>query len=81
MKKIGRPRKKAGRPKKDKHNNLFKLRDRVKISIPEAKSKLGINESTLYRYESGLRTPSIEIAQKMCLLYGCTLEEIFSKTS
>ena len=45
-----------------------------KMSAEEAAEKLGITTKTLYRYEDGSSSPSIQIGLAMAELYGVPID-------
>lgn len=48
--------------------NKFKQKDIAKF--------LKIEQSAYSHYETGLRTPDVEIIKKLCVLYGITTDEL-----
>lgn len=55
---------------------LRALRINAGISAKEAAAAVGINEDTLYRYESGKSSPQIGTALKLAKLYGVSIDVI-----
>lgn len=52
---------------------------RGKDSRKEFAEKLGIYSQTLYMYEKGKRTPTLDIVNKICVIYGVKVEWLTSR--
>lgn len=65
--------------KPDTINQRGKLREKKSLSRKEAAEKLGCTQMCLSYVERKVnpKKPSIDLALKMCGLYGCTLEDIY----
>lgn len=47
------------------------------LSIEDVSEKLNISKSMIYKIEKGLRIPSILLAVRIAILYGCPTDDIF----
>lgn len=56
--------------------NLRAARVNANLTQEEAAKHLGISKGTLASYESNRTKPNIEMAKKMALLYGVTVDDI-----
>lgn len=63
----------------DKLNNIGKLREDSCIDRRTAAKNLECSEAFLCQIEKKgtAKKPSVSTAQKMCILYKCTLDDIF----
>ena len=59
---------------------LKSIRKELGINIKEITKITGKSLKTIYAYESGVRRPSIEILQKLSILYNCTIDELVNET-
>ncbi|MBQ6519925.1 MAG: helix-turn-helix transcriptional regulator [Anaerolineaceae bacterium] len=57
---------------------LEQIRDAVGISQLQMASYLGVTQSFISRCEKGERQFSVDALEKICNLYGCTLQELES---
>lgn len=53
------------------------LRINARLSQREAAEKLGVDPSTLSAWEQEKRFPGVDKLKSMCVLYGCTMDDIF----
>jgi putative transcriptional regulator len=58
-------------------HKLISLRD--KKTLTEIAKELGITRQMLGAIESGVRTPSLDLAKKISDYFGYTIDEIFFK--
>lgn len=49
------------------------------MSVDELAKRVGIVPTTLYRYETRKRTPTIFLAQAIAKVLGCTTDELFEE--
>jgi transcriptional regulator with XRE-family HTH domain len=61
-------------------SNQFRIA-RLKTSLPQALAakKLGVHVTTLNKYERGHRIPSGKVMQKIAMLYGVPIGELFGQ--
>lgn len=64
---------------KDLNSKLKKLRQLNNYSQKEVALKLGISPSIISGYETGERTPSIEILLSLSYLYKCSTDYLLGK--
>jgi transcriptional regulator with XRE-family HTH domain len=57
-------------------NNLRRLRKNRHMTLEELSQKLGINKSTLSRYESGQREPNHEAEENIADFFNVSLDEL-----
>ena len=57
-------------------NNLKQLRKARHMTLEELSQKLGINKSTLSRYESGQREPNHEAEENIADFFNVSLDEL-----
>ena len=57
--------------------NLKKLRELKELRVKDVSEKLKISRITLWQWENGKRTPSIESLAKLAEIYGCTIDDFF----
>lgn len=57
-------------------NNLKQLRKNRHLTLEELSQKLGINKSTLSRYESGQREPNHEAEENIADFFNISLDEL-----
>ncbi len=58
---------------------MRKLRVDKRLTITESADILGVDRTTITRYENGERQPSILYLFKFCKLYGCSMDELIEK--
>lgn len=57
--------------------NLIKQnRERLRMSQNELAKMLGLTQEAISRYENNDREPSFDTLKKMCILFGCTSDEL-----
>lgn len=59
---------------------LKSLREKHNLTQEELAFKLKLSRSTISNYESGLRTPDINVLYDICNFYNITLDSLFSET-
>ncbi|MCQ2147175.1 MAG: helix-turn-helix domain-containing protein [Bacteroidales bacterium] len=60
-------------------NNLKALREANKFTQERTAEYLGLKRSAYANYESGEREAPITVLEKVCSLFGCDLEMLFSE--
>ena len=60
---------------------LKALRVNADLTQLEAAEKIGITRETLIKWETHKTFPKIDVLQKMCGVYGCTLDDVFIPSS
>ena len=55
---------------------LRAARDGRGLTRKQVCDRLGINQASLYRYESGTSEPALEIINTLCELYGVSLASV-----
>ena len=64
------------------HNNIRKLRfHHDEMTQEELAEKAGVTRQTIIAIEGGKYAPSLELAFRIALAFGVTLEEVFSYTA
>ena len=63
----------------DISKRLKSLREKHNLTQDELATKLKVSRSTVSNYESGFRTPDINILREICNIYNITLDSIFSE--
>lgn len=63
----------------DISKRLKSLREKHNLTQDELATKLKVSRSTISNYESGFRTPDINILREICNIYNITLDSIFSE--
>ena len=58
---------------------IWKVRREKHISVEELAEKTGIGRSTLYNYENGLFSPTIDALEKIADALGVQIEELYEK--
>lgn len=53
---------------------LKTLRQSKRLSQAELADKLGVSKGTIYRYETNTQAPSLEIASRLALIFGVSLD-------
>ena len=56
--------------------NLRKIRKRKRLSQKDVANYLGIAQTGISDLERGKRRLSVEIAEKLCLFYECSYQEL-----
>lgn len=57
------------------------VRERAGRSRQEVADAVGVAQNSVYRWESGLRTPSIEYVVKLAKFFGVTVDELINGPS
>jgi len=60
---------------------LKQVRERAGRSQQEVADAVGVAQNSVYRWESGLRTPSIEYVVKLAKYFGVTTDELINGPS
>ncbi|MBO8161914.1 MAG: helix-turn-helix transcriptional regulator [Thermosipho sp. (in: Bacteria)] len=60
--------------------NLFKLRNKAKLTQEEVARKIGISRAAYSNIENGKRNPSFETMRKIATLFDTSVDEIFFDT-
>ena len=58
---------------------IWKVRREKHVSVEELAGKTGIGRSTLYSYENGLFSPTIDALEKIADALGVQIEELYEK--
>ena len=58
---------------------IWKVRREKHVSVEELAEKTGIGRSTLYNYENGLFSPTIDALEKIADALGVQIEELKKK--
>lgn len=58
---------------------IWKVRREKHVSVEELAGKTGIGRSTLYNYENGLFSPTIDALEKIADALGVQIEELYEK--
>lgn len=58
------------------NEKLKSLRKEKEITQENISKKLGVTRQCYALYEQGRREPSIEIIKKLCIIFGCTTDEL-----
>ncbi len=61
-------------------NRLKQFREYNKLEESQLAEILEINESEYHAYETGLKAPTINIIEKLCVLYKVTVDEFYGYT-
>ena len=56
--------------------NLKPIREKKGLRVKEVSNKLKISRITLWQWENGKRTPSVENLAELAKLYDCTIDEL-----
>ena len=56
--------------------NLKIMREKKGLRVKEISNKLKISRITLWQWENGKRTPSIENLAELAKLYDCTIDDL-----
>jgi DNA-binding XRE family transcriptional regulator len=60
-------------------NQIRKLRLVKSLTVIDLASKVGCNPMSIYRYETGRRTPDLITASKIAKALGVTVDELIGK--
>lgn len=60
----------------DVGTRLKKLRTDKKLSLGQVARRLNLHKSSIYGYESNLRTPSVDVLSQLALLYNVSTDYI-----
>ncbi len=55
---------------------ILTYRTREKLSQQELAQKIGVTSAAVCQYETGKRTPSIELLKKIALALNCTVDDL-----
>lgn len=58
---------------------IWKVRREKHVSVEELAEETGIGRSTLYNYENGLFSPTIDALEKIADALGVQIEELYEK--
>ena len=58
---------------------IWKVRREKHVSVEELAEKTGIGRSTLYNYENGLFSPTIDALEKIADALGVQIAELYEK--
>lgn len=53
---------------------LKELRSEKKVSAKQLGKQIGVSDSTIIRWENGLRVPSIDNLELLCVYFGVTAD-------
>ena len=56
--------------------NLKIMREKKGLRVKEVSNKLKISRITLWQWENGKRTPSVENLAELAKLYDCTIDDL-----
>ena len=56
--------------------NLKTMREKKGFRVKEVSDKLKISRITLWQWENGKRTPSVESLAELAKLYDCTIDDL-----
>lgn len=57
-------------------SNLKSIREEKRLRVKNVSEQLKISRITLWQWENGKRTPSIENLAKLAKLYDCTIDDL-----
>ena len=60
-------------------NRIKELRKRRSITQEELAEALGLDHSTIAKYELGTRSVKIDTIRKMCDYFGCTMDYLMAQ--
>lgn len=60
-----------------KRTSLICRRKKLQLTQEDIAKAIGVDRSTYVRYETGLRTPSLETAQRLAVVLDSTVEHLF----
>lgn len=58
-------------------NNIQQLRKERKITQEELGKMCGVSRQTIISLENGKYNPSIMLAHKIAVIFGCIIEDVF----
>lgn len=58
---------------------LRQLRENSGITQPELAAKLGLNQSTITRYENNTKIPTLPVAIQIADIFGCSLDTLVDR--
>lgn len=58
---------------------IWKVRREKHVSVEELAEKTGIGRSTLYNYENGIFSPTIDALEKIADALGVQIEKLYEK--
>lgn len=59
--------------------NLKIMREKKGLRVKEVSNKLKISRITLWQWENGKRTPSVENLAELAKLYDCSIDDLVGK--
>lgn len=59
--------------------NLRDYRHLAKLTLKELANKAGISYSSIFRYESGERVPTLDVAAKLAAALNCSVDDLIRK--
>lgn len=60
-------------------NRIAQLREEKGLSQKELADAIGVNQSTVHRYETGEYIPRLRIAMRMIAVLDCTMDDILGR--
>ncbi len=60
-------------------NRIAQLREEKGLSQQELADAIGVNQSTVHRYETGEYIPRLRIAMRMIVVLDCTMDDILGR--
>ena len=61
--------------------HIKQLRENSGMTQPELAAKLGINQSTVVRFENGTKVPTLPIAIQIADEFNCSLDKLVGRRS
>lgn len=61
------------------NTKIKKIRKSSALTATELAKKIGVTQPTISRYERGTRKISVENAQRISDILGCTIDELFER--
>jgi len=58
---------------------LRRLRENSGLTQPELAAKLGVNQSTIVRFEKDTKTPSLALTIQIADVFGCSLDKLVGR--
>lgn len=62
-----------------RRHKLIARRKELGITQADIAQVIGVDRSTYVRYETGLRTPSLDVAQKIAAVLGSSVDFLFAE--
>lgn len=59
--------------------NLRFYRKRAKMSVSELARIANTTVTSIYRYEHGMRNPDVDVAARLAVALGCTVEDLIAE--